>query len=57
MLHTKYTIESDMVNNGLEAVNAVEKRLESNCCKVFRLIFMDCMMPIMDGFEATKNIR
>ncbi len=38
------------VENGREAVRLCESR-------DFDLIFMDCRMPIMDGFEATAAIR
>lgn len=46
----KYGLKTDVASNGKEAV-------ESLLTKPYDIIFMDCYMPIMDGFEATRHIR
>lgn len=42
--------------NGLEAFEKVKDVFYQNK-KSFKIIFMDCDMPIMDGFEASKKIN
>ena len=47
-----FGFEANLCESGEEAINKVDKNLVS-----YDLIFMDHMMPFMDGVEATKHIR
>lgn len=47
---SKMSIQFDIANNGLEAVQAIDTG-------EYDIVFMDCRMPEMDGFEATSHLR
>ncbi|WP_020210996.1 response regulator [Gilvimarinus chinensis] len=51
-LLSKLAISPDVVENGKEAINAVKK-----ADSPYDLILMDCEMPEVDGFDATRAIR
>ncbi len=46
----KFGIRIDLAANGKEAITALENIQ-------YDLVFMDCQMPVMDGYEATQTIR
>ena len=49
-----FNLTCDFANNGLEALETLLKSVETS---PYTLVLMDCQMPEMDGYQATKNIR
>ena len=46
----KFGIDVELADNGQEALDLLQQH-------DFSLVFMDCQMPVMDGYTATQNIR
>ncbi|MBU6453144.1 MAG: AAA family ATPase [Cyanobacteria bacterium REEB67] len=46
----EFQLSADSASNGLQAVTAIREGS-------YHVVLMDCQMPIMDGFEATRMIR
>ena len=48
-------VECDVTVDGMEAIDAFMMALEEE--DPYDLICLDVMMPVMDGYQALKNIR
>ncbi|EDY82151.1 PAS fold family [Verrucomicrobiia bacterium DG1235] len=46
----KIGLTADLAENGVEVLDAVRS-------KRYDVILMDCQMPVMDGYQATKKLR
>ena len=47
---SKAGLSCDIANNGQEAIEAINNN-------DYDIVFMDCQMPVLDGYEATKELR
>lgn len=50
LMMEEFGCHCDIVSNGIEVVDALEH-------EPYDIIFMDCQMPLMDGYAATREIR
>jgi signal transduction histidine kinase/CheY-like chemotaxis protein/HPt (histidine-containing phosphotransfer) domain-containing protein len=50
MLLSRFGCRTRIANNGKEALQAIDD-------EAFDLVLMDCQMPVMDGYQAAREIR
>ena len=46
--------------NGKEAIEKIEARQHNRCgssCQQYKIVFLDCNMPILDGYETARRLR
>eukprot|EP01022_Parablepharisma_sp_SALTPOND_P021838 TRINITY_DN436_c0_g1_i10.p2 TRINITY_DN436_c0_g1~~TRINITY_DN436_c0_g1_i10.p2 ORF type:complete len:189 (+),score=15.86 TRINITY_DN436_c0_g1_i10:671-1237(+) len=49
-------LKCDKASNGRDAINSVMNSTKCPVCHGYDIVFMDCNMPIMNGFEAASQM-
>ena len=53
IIRQKFKVECDLAQNGQVAIDMVKNRLGNQ----YKLILMDLLMPLKNGYEASLEIR
>ena len=59
ILH-KLRFTCDLAFHGAEALEKIQQRQVNRCsssCQQYKVVFLDCNMPVMNGFETCKNLK
>ena len=51
----KMGLKCEAFSDGKQAVEALQKKAKES--EPYHIVLMDCQMPVMDGYEATRTIR
>ena len=57
---SKFNLKCDCAFNGKQAIEKIVHRHENRCnqnCSQYKLVFLDCNMPVMNGFQAARLLR
>jgi len=52
-----YKFSVDDAHNGKAAIEKIKAKCQFDKKSHYKMIFMDCQMPIMDGYEASKALK
>jgi CheY-like chemotaxis protein len=50
------SVKSDQATNGEIAISTILKASKCQACRGYSLIFMDCEMPVKNGYETSKEL-
>ena len=53
----QFNLLADEAENGRECIDKIIENSSCSNCADYKIIFMDIMMPIMDGLEACRMIE
>ena len=57
---SRLKVSCDTAFNGKEAIEKIQIRQHNRCslsCQQYKVMFLDCNMPVLDGFETARRIR
>ena len=56
----KLQLSCHLAFNGREAIQKIKMRQTNRCCsscQQYKVIFLDCSMPVLDGFETSRILK